>query len=59
VDDGALIAENYDDDTINPDTQTYYDSGLNLGSLSAGEYLFTVATFSNFAAGTNLSDGFD
>ena len=59
ADNGALIDENDDDDNINPDTQTYYDSGLNLGSLSAGDYLFTVATYRNFAAGSNLSDGFN
>jgi len=58
ADSGALIQENDDDDTVNPATQTYYDSGLNLGFLSAGNYLFTVATYANFAAGTNLSDGF-
>lgn len=55
---GSLIAQDDDNDTINPSTQTYYDSGFLLPSLSAGTYVFTVATYANFAAGTNLSDGF-
>lgn len=55
---GALIAENDDDDTINPSTQTDYDSGFSLASLAAGSYLFTVATYRNFAAGGNISGGF-
>lgn len=56
---GELIAENDDDETINPATQTYYDSGFSLASLAAGSYLFTVATYANFAAGDNIADGFD
>ncbi|MBW4934962.1 DVUA0089 family protein [Marinobacter sp. F4206] len=56
--DGTLIDENDDDQTINPATQTYYDSGFSLASLSAGEYIFTVATYANFANGDALSDGF-
>ena len=56
---GALIAENDDDATINPSTQTRYDSGFSLASLAAGSYLFTVATYANFAAGDNISDGFE
>ena len=55
---GNLIAENDDDSTINPATQTNFDSGFSLDTLSAGDYLFTVATYSNFAVGSNLSDGF-
>jgi len=55
---GALIQENDDDSTINPSTQTVFDSGFNLPSLSAGTYLFTVATYNNFANGANLSAGF-
>ena len=31
--DGNLIAQNDDDASINPDTQTYYDSGFNLSFL--------------------------
>jgi len=55
---GARIAENDDDDQVNPSTQTYYDSGFTLANLAAGEYAFTVAAYRNFA-GTNLSDPFD
>ena len=55
---GELIGENDDDDTINPSTQTYYDSGFSLPSLAAGSYLFTVATYANFALGGNISEGF-
>ena len=58
ADTGELIDENDDDDTVNPDTQTYYDSGFSLSELSAGDYLFTVATYDNFALGDNLDDGF-
>jgi len=57
--DGNLIAQNDDDASINPDTQTYYDSGFNLSFLEAGNYIFTVATYNNFAAGNSLSDGFN
>lgn len=55
---GARIAEDDDNDQVNPSTQTYYDSGFTLASLAAGEYAFTVAAYKNFA-GTNLSDPFD
>ncbi|MFV0478409.1 MAG: DVUA0089 family protein [Parahaliea sp.] len=55
---GNLIDENDDNDLINPATQTYYDSGFSLPSLAAGNYLFTVATYANFAVGTTLADGF-
>jgi len=57
--DGNLIAQNDDDDSINPDTQTNYDSGFNLSFLEAGDYIFTVATYNNFASGNSLSDGFN
>lgn len=56
--DGDLIDENDDNDSINPATQTFYDSGFNLSFLEAGSYLFTVATFDNFALGTTLAEGF-
>lgn len=55
---GELIGENDDDDTINQSTQTSYDSGFSLPSLAAGSYLFTVATYANFALGGNISEGF-
>jgi hypothetical protein len=57
--DYVLIGENDDDATIRPATQTYYDSGFHLNTLAAGDYLFTVGAYPNFAYGTMLSDGFD
>jgi len=54
---GDLIGENDDDDTIAPG-QTYYDSGLVFDTLAAGDYLFTIAAYPNFANGSLLSDGF-
>ncbi|MFL0796377.1 MAG: DVUA0089 family protein [Cellvibrionaceae bacterium] len=56
--DGSLIMQNDDNDGINPDTQTYYDSGFFLDNLAAGEYIFSVSTYNNFANGSSLSDGF-
>ncbi|WP_228743361.1 DVUA0089 family protein [Marinobacter sp. F4218] len=56
--DGTLIDENDDNDSINPATQTRFDSGFSLASLSAGDYIFTVATYANFANGGMLSNGF-
>ena len=54
---GARIDEDDDNATINPLTQTYYDSGFTLSSLAAGEYAFTVAAYNNWS-GNNLSDPF-
>ena len=56
--DGTLVGQNDDDASINPDTQTWYDSGLQFSNLAAGNYIFTVATFNNFAVTNNLADGF-
>jgi hypothetical protein len=56
--DYQLIDENDDNDSIAPG-QTYYDSGFSVASLAAGDYLFTVAAYDNFASGQMLSDGFD
>lgn len=55
---GALIDQDDDNDTINPATQTYYDSGFSLATLAAGNYLFTIAAYANFAPGPNIADGF-
>ncbi|WP_018981489.1 DVUA0089 family protein [Salinimonas chungwhensis] len=55
---GNLLDENDDDAAINPDTQTIFDSGFILPFLAAGDYIFTVATYSNFAIGDTLADGF-
>lgn len=57
--DGNLISENDDNPTVNPSTQTYYDSGFTLANLSAGSYIFSVAVFPNFANGTTLASGFN
>lgn len=54
---GARIAEDDDNDSINPSTQTDYDSGFTLATLAAGEYAFTVAAYNNWS-GNNLSDPF-
>lgn len=55
---GALIDEDDDNASVNPGTQTSFDSGFILPSLDAGTYLFTVAAYNNFASGTNIADGF-
>ena len=56
--DGTKVGENDDDQSINPATQTIYDSGLWFANLAAGDYIFTVATFNNWAVSNNLADGF-
>jgi hypothetical protein len=53
----SLVAQNDDNGSIAAG-QTNWDSGLLFNSLSAGNYLFTIATFNNWALGTLLSDGF-
>ncbi|GAA0859769.1 DVUA0089 family protein [Aliiglaciecola litoralis] len=55
---GDLIDESDDDDTIDPGSQTFYDAGFLLPTLAAGDYLFTVATYPNFANGDTLAQGF-
>lgn len=54
---GEQIAQNDDNPGIDP-SQTYWDSGFSLATLAAGDYLFTVATYNNWANGDHLSDGF-
>jgi hypothetical protein len=56
--DGQLISENDDNSSVNPATQTIYDSGFTLPTLAAGDYLFTMATYNNFANGSTLAQGF-
>lgn len=56
--DYVLVAQNDDNPSISPGTQTYYDSGFSLATLEAGNYIFSMATYANFASGTLLSDGF-
>jgi hypothetical protein len=58
---GNLI-EDHDDgpDPVpaDPVTGVHYDTNLTLLSLPAGSYTASIAQYHNFAAGTNLSDGF-
>lgn len=55
---GALLGQNDDNANIAPG-QTYFDSGFSLATLAAGDYFFTMTTYPNFAAGTNIADGFN
>jgi|CXWL01.1.fsa_nt_gi hypothetical protein len=55
--DWALVGERDDNPYIAPG-QTSFDSGLQFATLNAGNYLFTIAQYSNFAEGTLLSQGF-
>ncbi|MBA5635824.1 PEP-CTERM sorting domain-containing protein [Duganella sp. LX20W] len=55
--DGLRVGQNDDDPTIAPG-QTRYDSGLTFHSLTAGNYLFTIAAYNNFSNGLLLSQGF-
>jgi hypothetical protein len=52
-----LIGQNDDRSNIAPG-QTIFDSGLTFGNLTAGNYLFTIATYNNWAVGTTLAQGF-
>jgi hypothetical protein len=54
---GQLIGQNDDDSSIAPG-QTYYDSGLAFPTLAKGSYVFTIATFNNYANGATLAQGF-
>lgn len=56
--DGTLIDQSDDNATINTNTQTSRDAGFNLNSLLAGEYIFSISTYNNFALGNDLNDGF-
>ncbi len=56
--DGTLVGENDDNASINPSTETRFDSGLVFSSLAAGNYIFTVATYNNWAKGNTLAQGF-
>ncbi len=58
ADDGYLLGENDDNPFVNPGTQTYWDSGMEFASLAAGDYVFTIASYWNFANGDYMSDGF-
>ncbi|KFI07649.1 hypothetical protein JN27_08740 [Massilia sp. BSC265] len=55
--DGVLLGENDDGPGLMPG-QSWFDSGLRLGTLEAGDYLLTITNFNNFANGSLLADGF-
>jgi len=55
--DWLLVGQNDDRSNIAAG-QTRFDSGLTFSSLTAGNYLFTIATYNNWAKGTVLSAGF-
>lgn len=55
---GKLIAENDDNSNVNPSTQSYWDTGIVLSAMTAGNYVVTLACFDNFANGTDLAQGF-
>lgn len=55
---GIRIDQNDDNRTINPATQTSFDSGFFLPSLASGDYIFTIATYNNWSKTSLLSDGF-
>ena len=57
ADTGFLILQNDDNSGIALG-QTGFDSGFSLAELAAGNYFFTLATFSNFAVGPNITNGF-
>lgn len=52
-----LVGQNDDNANIAPG-QTRFDSGLTFANLTAGNYLFTIATYNNWAVGTTLAQGF-
>jgi len=54
---GALIAQN--DDNLNVGAnQTYWDAGIVMRFLAAGDYALTIAAYNN-SGGSNLSDPFN
>jgi len=58
---GAEIGQNDDGGPSVPAdsvTGQHYDTFLNIGTLTAGNYTVTIQEYDNFANGPNLSDGF-
>lgn len=53
----SRVGDNDDDSSIDPG-QGFYDAGLTLAGLAAGQYLVTLGAAPNYANGTLLSDGF-
>ena len=52
-----LVGQNDDNAGIAPG-QTRFYSGLTFANLAAGNYLFTIATYNNWAVGSTLAQGF-
>ncbi len=48
---GQLLAQNDDNSSINPATQTSWDSGFSLPTLAAGTYYLTIGTYNNWVRG--------
>ncbi len=57
-DDWQVVTYNDDNSSI-ASSQTSWDSGISLSSLSAGNYLLTLSVFPNFANGNLLSQGYN
>lgn len=58
---GAEVGQNDDGGASVPAdsvTGQHYDTFLNIGTLTAGNYTVTIQEYDNFANGPNLSDGF-
>lgn len=53
----SRVGENDDDDSIHSG-QGFYDAGLALPALAAGQYLVTLGAAPNYANGVALADGF-
>lgn len=53
----SWVGDNDDDHTIDP-AQGFYDAGLSLSNLTAGQYLITLGAAPNYANGPQLSQGF-
>jgi hypothetical protein len=53
----SLVGDNDDDSSIDHG-QGFYDAGLSLTALAAGQYLLTLGAAPNYANGSLLSNGF-
>lgn len=53
----GLVGDNDDESSLDPG-QGFYDSGLSLSALAAGQYLLTLGAAPNYASGSLLSNGF-
>lgn len=55
---GARVAFNDDDQTVDPLYQSKRDAGLVLFALPHGTYVVTITAYPNFARSASLGDGF-